>query len=563
MDVVVPDLGDIETVEVIELCASVGAEVRENDVLIVIESDKASMEIPSPIAGTLKAFSVKIGDEIKQGDVIASVMGMAQGADAPDGQVASGSTGTTAPDQSVQTQSPAQPVADVSHVARESGGDGETSADAVQLEVLVPDLGEATGVVVIEVMVALGDRVEANDLLVVLESDKASMEITAEQAGEVLSLAVEVGQEIEQGSLIATLAVTPDQKEVHLPGPSQPTQAQSNAPPDLAEQPPPGEPSALAEAPEAVPELQQKAAARVYAGPAVRRLARELGVSLEQVAGSGNRGRITKDDIKAHVKQRLLSAPMASNAAPSPTGWPHVPAVDFAKFGPIEMVPLTRIQQHGATNLHRSWVNLPHVTAHDEVDISDLEDFRQSLRVEAQARGVKVTTLAFLIKACCKALAAHPQFNASLHEDGQQLVLKRYINIGLAVDTSQGLVVPVIKSADAKSIWELSVEIAELADKAREKKLAPDEMQGGTFSISSLGALGGTGFTPIVNAPEVAILGVAKLQTKPLWQGEQFVPRKVLPLSLSYDHRVINGADGGRFMGNITTALNDVRRLAL
>jgi pyruvate dehydrogenase E2 component (dihydrolipoamide acetyltransferase) len=300
--------------------------------------------------------------------------------------------------------------------------------------------------------------------------------------------------------------------------------------------------------------------AKVYAGPATRRLARELGVSLVEVKGTGSRQRITKDDVKAYVKQQMAAGKPAAHTA---AGLPQVAEIDFAKFGPVETVALTRIQQRGADNLHRSWVNLPHVTQHDETDITDLEAFRQSLKQDAERKGVKITPLAFIIKACCHALLEFPNFNASLHADRKQLVLKQYINVGMAVDTPEGLVVPVIKAANEKSIWQLSAEIAELSDKARNKKLAMDDLQGGTFSVSSLGALGGTGFTPIINAPEVAILGVSKLQTKPLWDGERFVPRKVLPLSLSYDHRVINGADGGRFMNYLTTVLADIRRLAL
>jgi len=281
---------------------------------------------------------------------------------------------------------------------------------------------------------------------------------------------------------------------------------------------------------------------------------------MNQVQGTGNRNRITKDDVKAFVKSTLAQGTVASGPS---GGLPEVAVIDYTKFGTVSLVPLTRIQQRGADNLHRSWVNLPHVTQHDEADITDLEAFRQSLKAEAQQKEIKLTPLAFIIKACCHGLREYPMFNSSLHADRQQLVVKDYINIGMAVDTPEGLVVPVIRQADEKNVWQLSVEIAELSEKARNKKLAMDDVQGGTFSVSSLGALGGTGFTPIVNAPEVAILGVSRLQTKPLWDGETFVPRQVLPLSLSYDHRVINGADGGRFMVYLTRVLNDIRRLAL
>ncbi|MGK0223680.1 MAG: pyruvate dehydrogenase E2 component (dihydrolipoamide acetyltransferase), partial [Limisphaerales bacterium] len=300
------------------------------------------------------------------------------------------------------------------------------------------------------------------------------------------------------------------------------------------------------------------ASSQVYAGPATRRLARELGVDLSQVEGSGQRKRIVKDDVKAFVKNQLTQ-----KASVTGVGLPAVASIDFAKFGEVELVKLSRIRQRGADNLHRSWVNLPHVTQHDEADISDLEDFRKALKSQAEERGVRLTPLAFIVKTVCKALQEHPEFNSSLHDDRQHLVVKNYINIGMAVDTPEGLVVPVIRGADSKDIWTLCEDIASLSEKARTKKLGLDDLSGGTFTISSLGSLGGTGFTPIVNAPEVAILGVAKMAIKPVWRDESFEPRKMLPLSLSYDHRVINGADGGRFMQRLTQLLGDIRHLAL
>jgi pyruvate dehydrogenase E2 component (dihydrolipoamide acetyltransferase) len=291
----------------------------------------------------------------------------------------------------------------------------------------------------------------------------------------------------------------------------------------------------------------------------VRRLARELGVALAQVPGSGLRGRIVKDDVKTFVKSRLSAPPAAASGG----GLPRVPEIDFSRFGPIETVPLSRIRARGAENLHRSWVNVPHVTQHDEVDVTDLESFRKSLKAEAEAQGVKLTLVAFLIKACCQALAEFPTMNASLDPEARNYILKRYCHIGIAVDTEEGLVVPVIRDANRKGIWELARELAELSEKARNRKLTPADHQGGTFSITSLGALGGTGFTPIINAPEVAILGVARLATRPQWDGGAFVPRAMLPLSLSYDHRAINGAEAARFVGRLAQLLGDIRRLAL
>ena len=562
MDITIPGLGDIDEVEVIELCVEVGDIVEENDTILVIESDKASMDVPSPGAGTVASIEVAIGDMVAEGTLIAKL----SDDDNSDATAKQSAEPSSEPSSEPEVETVAAPI---ENVPEAPPAPAPTPNQAQNVEVLVPDIGDANGVVVIEIAVAQGDVVAVDDLLVVLESDKASMEITAEQAGTVVAVAVSEDQEVEQGSHIVTLAVTDnaiastpsaaqdvatDISPVTAPQPTTQSSTQSK----MAAAPESSTTPAAAESTDAT----QSATPEVYAGPAVRKLARELGADLTSVKGSGNRGRITKDDVKAHVKTLLKNAksPTATNTG---SGIPPIPAVDFSKFGETELKDLTRIQQRGAENLHRSWVNLPHVTQHDEADITDMEAFRKSLKTEAESKGVRVTPLAFLVKACCAGLREYPNFNSSLAENHQQLILKKYINIGMAVDTPDGLVVPVIKDADQKSIWELSEDIANLSEKARTKKLAMDDLQGGTFSISSLGALGGTGFTPIVNAPEVAILGVAKLQTKPVWDGEAFVPRKMLPLSLSYDHRVINGADGGRFMQFLTSVLSDVRRLAL
>ncbi len=540
MDITIPNLGDIDEVEVIELCVSPGDRVAQEDAVIVIESDKASMEIPAPAAGVIEAFTVAVGDQVKEGDVIATL---------------SSADGEAAPPAAPRVEEAAEQEMAEPAAPEPTAVAASAATEAAEVEVLVPDIGDATGVVVIEVAIKEGDEVAVDDLLVVLESDKASMEIAAEQAGKIVKVAVQVDQEVEQGTHIATLLVAGSAKQDAPPTAAAPAAAPP-APPSREAQPLSAAPAPQVAAGDAL-EPDVARGAKVYAGPAVRRLARELGVDLTGVKGTGNRNRITKDDVKAHVKTRLSEAPAGGG------GLPQVATVDFARFGEIEVVGLSRIRQRGADNLHRSWVNLPHVTQHDEADVTDLEAFRQSLKQEAERKGVKVTPLPFLIKACCAALAEFPEMNASLHPDGKQLVLKKYMNIGMAVDTPEGLVVPVIRDANRKSIWELSAEVLDLSEKARDKKLGIDDLQGGTFSISSLGALGGTGFTPIVNAPEVAILGVARMQTKPVWDGEQFQPRQVLPLSLSYDHRVINGADGGRFMVYLTRLLSDLRRLAL
>lgn len=475
-------------------------------------------------------------------------------------------------------------------------------------DICIPDIGGADAVEVIEILVAPGQSVTADDPIIVIESDKATMEVPAGQAGVIEAITVTLGDQVREGQVIARLvagaaSAAPASTSAAPASASAPEApptvgaADASAPaavatdaaasgPAVASEPvatgvvPPTRPAAsgapvsraraevaalLADAERAVAEgprnssVSDEPRPAVYAGPAVRRLARELGVTLEAVAASGLRGRIVKDDVKAFVKQQLSQPPAAAGGA----GLPALPAVDFSRFGPIEVVPLSRIRARGADNLHRSWVNIPHVTQHDDADVTDLESFRKSLKAEAERRGVKLTLLPFLIKACCHALAEFPVFNASLDPEARNFIMKGYCNVGIAVDTDEGLLVPVIRDANQKGIWTLAAEAAALADKARQRKLGPNDMQGGTFSISSLGALGGTGFTPIINAPEVAILGVARLTKRPVWDGAAFAPRDCLPLSLSYDHRAINGAEAARFVSRLTELLGDIRRLVL
>ena len=539
-EITVPNLGDIDEVEVIEICVAVGDEVTAEDTLIVIESDKASMDVPAGVAGTVTSIAVELGDMVSEGTVIGAV-NAEEASTASDADAESGSEAEIEP-QSPETES---------EIVAEQAAPASQSSQS--LDVLVPDIGEATNVVVIEVAIQAGQQVDVNDLLVVLESDKASMEISAEHAGEIQEVCVKEDDEVEKGTVIARI-LTASNAPVEAPSaPESAPVAQDSKP-----EPEPQLEKEEVAAPVAKPTEPPASKTAVYAGPATRRLARELGVDLSEVSGTGQRGRIVKDDVKAFVKEAMTAEGKGSGH-----GLPAVPTVDFAKFGPVRSEPLTRIRQRGAINLHTSWVNLPHVTQHDEADVTDLEAFRGELKAEAEARGVRVTPLSFIVKACCRALAENPEFNSSLHPNGQELIVKEYFNIGMAVDTPEGLVVPVIRDADKKDIWALSEEISSLAQKARDKKLGLDDLSGGTFSISSLGALGGTGFTPIVNAPEVAILGVSRLATKPVWNGSEFLPRKILPLSLSYDHRVINGADGGRFMVRLTELLGDLRRLAI
>ena len=447
------------------------------------------------------------------------------------------------------------------------------------MDVRIPDIGDAQDVEVIELCVAPGDTVAMNDALIVIESDKASMEVPAPAAGTVQEVLVSLGDLVNEGDAIVVLdavegtaeaagrvasasekvgeaaAAVADERKAGAEsgGPEKLIgeldqlieSADAGARPEHVP-PPPGVP---------VPDPQPSVGARVYAGPAVRRLARELGVDLAQVPGSGGNGRIVKDDVKAFVKQSMTSPAASAIAA--------VPVIDFTRFGEVEEVPLSRVQARGAANLASSWAQVVHVTQHDEGDVTDLESFRASLKAEAEARGTRLTPLPLIMRACTRVLTDFPRFNASLNPQVNALIVKRYMHIGFAVDTAAGLVVPVIRDANAKGVWELAEEIERLSEAARANRLKPDEIQGGCFTISSLGAIGGTGFTPVVNAPEVAILGVARLATKPVWNGEAFTSRKLLPLSLSYDHRAINGAEAGRFMAALTTLLADFRRFAL
>ena len=456
---------------------------------------------------------------------------------------------------------PSSAATEVSVAAVSTDAGSEKSQGHQTVEIQVPDLGDIEQVEVIEVAVTAGAAVSPGDLLVVLESDKASMEIPAEISGTLLEVCVSEGDQVSAGSLLATAQI--ETADEAVPPPVQATdpapQAAAGVPAQAA--PPLSRPKAAAPTQQTIAEAKSSGDVVVYAGPATRRLAREIGVPLAQVMGTGNRGRVTKDDVKAWAKARLNEP--ASVAGPGSVGLPALPTVDFGKFGEIEEVPLSRIQKQVAVNMHRSWVNIPHVTQHAEANIADLEVFRQTMKAEAQARGVKLSPLPFIIKAVCHTLQTHPKLNGSVSANGEHLVLKSYINVGIAVDTPDGLVVPVIRGADQLGIWALAEKAQELAEKARSKKLALDDLSGGSFTISSLGALGGTGFTPIINAPEVAILGVGKSVVKPTWQNDGFAPSLHLPLSLSYDHRVINGTDGGQFMVTLTELLGDIRRLAL
>lgn len=532
----VPNLGDSKDVEVIEILVTVGQSVSENESLMVLESDKAAMEIPSPASGVIKSISLKLGDQVSEGDeiLVMEVEGAAVSAATPEPAPAKQEAPAAAP---APTPAPAAAAA--------------ASVETIE----VPDLGGDSDVEVIEVHVAVGDTIKAEDSLITLESDKAAMEVPAPKGGEVKALKLKVGDKVSKGSAILELLVSAGEAAPAKPAAAaaQPESAQKAAPAPAAPAAAPAPVAPAAAAPAA------NSGAEVYAGPAVRKLARELGVELTQVTGSGAKNRILKEDIHAYVKSRL----QAPAAAVGGGVLPAVPDIDFSQFGEIEQVPMSKLHKVTAANMQRNWSVVPHVTQFNEADITDLEKFRAELKSEADRKGVKLTFLPFLLKACARVLAEYPQFNVSLHSSGEYLIQKRYVHIGVAVATEAGLMVPVIRDVDKKSIWELAAEVITLSDKAKSRRLSKEEMQGACFTISSLGALGGTGFTPIVNAPEVAILGVSKTQVKPVYVNGQFEPRQMLPLALSYDHRAVNGVDGGLFVTYLAKLLGDLRLLAL
>ncbi|WP_299236954.1 pyruvate dehydrogenase complex dihydrolipoyllysine-residue acetyltransferase [uncultured Halomonas sp.] len=549
VDITVPDLGGDSDVEVIDVAVSEGDEIDLEAPLITLESDKASMDVPSPHQGKVVSLTVKEGDTVSEGDVIGTM------------EIA-GEAGDAAADSSRD----ATPTAAASETAEEPEESEEqaSSGEPERQEVRVPDLGGASDVPIIEVAVAAGDEVEEEAPLITLESDKASMDVPSPFKGKLVELVVKEGDSVSEGDLIgyietAAAKPTASQASRKSPEPSRSESPKAEKPATTA----PGTPSPEAE----MAAHQPRDGKLVHAGPAVRMLARELGVDLALVKPSGPKKRVLKEDVHAYVKQVMANQGKAEAGSAAPaaagSGIPPIPDQDFSQFGEVEEKPMGRLMKMGATNLHRSWVNLPHVTQFDEADITELEAFRKSMKAEAEAQGAKLTPLPFLIKACAFALRQYPQFNVSLKSDGETLVHKKYVHIGIAVDTPDGLMVPVIRNADQKSLIDLAKESVELAGKAQSKKLKREEMTGGCFTISSLGSIGGTAFTPIVNAPEVAILGVSKASMKPVWDGASFQPRLMMPLSLSYDHRAVNGADAARFTALLGQLLTDIRRLLL
>ncbi len=527
IEIKVPDIGDYKDVPVIEVLVKPGDQVEKEQSIVVLESDKATMDVPSSHSGVVKEVKVKIGDSLSQGSVV------------------------------ITLEEGAAPVA--TPVQASSAAPASASASAsTPIEIKVPDIGDYKGVPVIEILVKPGDKIEKEQSIVVLESDKATMDVPSSHSGVVKDVKVKIGDNLSEGSVVLTLEG----------GSSESMPAAVATPPSPAIKPAAVEPPVV-RAP-APPPLSNPApvvdASLSHASPSVRKFARELGVTIHQVKGSGQKGRITQEDVQAFVKAAMsggAGSPAAASSGGSLGGLNLIPwpKVDFTKFGEIELQPLNRIKKMTAANLGRNWVMIPAVTYHEDADVTDLEAFRVETNKDNEKKGVKITMLAFLMKAAVAALKKYPEFNSSL--DGDDLILKKYFNIGFAADTPTGLVVPVIKNVDKKGIFEIAKETSELAALARDGKLKPDQMQGASFTISSLGGIGGTYFSPIVNAPEVAILGVSKAAMKPVWDGKQFVPRLICPLSLSADHRVIDGALATRFNLYIAQLLADFRRATL
>ena len=538
-----PDIGSSDEVEVIEISVQPGDLVEVETTLIVLESDKASMDIPSPVAGVIRKILINEGDKVATGAPIFEI-------DVTDAAEPEAEPVEAKPE-------PAKAAEPVIAAAEEPAAGG-----IERLEIRVPDIGTDEAVEIVELAASIGDALAVEDALITLETDKATMDVPSPYAGKLVELVVKEGDKVSKGDLIGYIEAVGASAPVAETNPAAAASTASAAPEIVSSIPavqPANQTAALPASGGA-----SATSGKVHAGPAVRMLARELGVDLTQVVGSAPKGRIVKEDLQNFVK-RVMQQTKATGgtAAAGGAGIPPIPVQDFSQFGAVEEKPMGRLLKAGAVNLHRSWLNVPHVTQFDEADITDLEDFRKSVKAEAEKQGARLTPLPFMIKACALALKAFPQFNVSLGAAGDTLIWKDYINIGFAVDTPDGLLVVVVKDADKKSVYELARESSDLAARAQKKQLKGDDMKGGCFTISSLGSIGGTAFTPIVNAPEVAILGVSRASMKPVWDGKAFLPRLMLPLSLSYDHRAINGADAARFTAYLAQQLSDIRKMLL
>ena len=571
-DIFIPDLGGDTDVDLIEVMVNVGDVVEVEDGLITLETEKASMDVPTTHAGVIKEILVEVGAKVNSGDLIARIEIEDEAAAtveevtaAAPAAVSESPVAVEEVSSTVDSNEPMDLKSAEAELQAISASNAEISCQFVNEqticsvieEVFIPDLGGDKDVDLIDIMVSVGDVVEFDDGLVTLETEKASMDVPAPFAGEILEILVEVGAKVNTGDLIAKMVKTVVM-ENKLPtattiAAKTEVKQEEKAPVTIQE-------VAATSASEATAVLTEKSA-KVYASPSVRRLAREFGVDLGFVKGTGRKNRIIKEDVRNYVKEQLNKPAVAAGGTGLGFNFPELKEIDFSKFGDIETIELSRIQKISGPSLHRNWVSMPHVTQFDEADITEMEAFRKEQN--AIADGFKLSPLVFVVKAVAKALALYPKFNASLTSDGQSLVMKKYFNIAIAVDTPNGLVVPVIKDVDKKGFKEIAIEMAEISAKARDGKLKAPDMQGASFTISSLGGIGGTYFTPIINAPEVAILGLSKADIKPVWDGENFQPRLTLPLSLSYDHKVIDGADGARFTSTLSKLLSDIRLLSL
>ncbi|NWO04647.1 MAG: dihydrolipoyllysine-residue acetyltransferase [Alteromonadaceae bacterium] len=571
-EIKVPDLGGADEVEIIEVSVSEGDSVEAEDPILTLESDKASVELPSPAAGKITKITAKVGDKVKEGDVVGMIeAGEASGDEGDSGEADASDSAEEASSDSGDDKAASEDAEEAEKDASEPKDDkpaAKKGGGSRQETVKVPNLDGFDDVPVIEINVAEGDTVSEEDPLVTVESDKATMEIPSPYAGKIIKLLVKEGDKLSEGNDLLEMSVEgeggDEEEETSESSAQASEQAESSdAASKSKEEPAESQPSEPASGPGSMYE-PPAAGTKVHAGPAVRKLARELGADLARVKGSGPKHRILKDDVQDYVKSQLQQTQQGGAvAATGGAGIPGVKLPDFSQFGEVERESMSRMMAATAVNMQRSWLNVPHVTQFDEADITEMESFRKAQKAAGEKKGIKMTPLPFLLKACAAALAELPQFNVSLDMERKEVVRKKYIHIGIAVDTPHGLMVPVLRDVDQKGLWELAAESAELAQKARDKQLKPAEMQGACFTITSLGGIGGTAFTPIVNTPEVAILGVSKAAMKPVWDGEDFQPRLMLPLSLSYDHRAVNGADAARFTNLLTQLLGDIRTLLL
>jgi pyruvate dehydrogenase E2 component (dihydrolipoamide acetyltransferase) len=557
-DIELPDIGDFDSIDVIDVLIKPGDTIKKEDSVIVLESDKATMEIPSPESGTVDEVKVKVGDKISKGHIIFSLQ-------AEENEVQNNSVPETEPDHKPEPEHEKEPTSEIQPESKPETATETPEADQTSTntkEILLPDIGDFDTVDVIEIHVKPGDKINVEDPIITLESEKASMEIPSPDAGTVKEIKVSIGDKISKGATIILLTVDSTKITKTEATTTQKTESEiveesdSDSPLELTQ------PLPAPTIPRTAEKVRGSRSAKALASPAVRKLARELGVDLGLVTGTGPRKRILKEDVKDYTKSVL-----SGSSDKATFGLPEIPAVDFSKFGKTELKLLSKIQKLTGQHLQRAWLTIPQVTQFDEADITDLEDFRKSKKQEAKDKGTNLTLVTFLVKAAVVALKKYPEFNSSLTSDGEALVLKNYFHIGIAVNTDNGLVVPVIRNADLKGLFDIALEITELSNKATQGKLKPDEMRGGCFSISSLGSIGGTGFTPIVNVPEVAIMGVSKSSIKPVYvengEGGQFEPRLILPFSVSYDHRVIDGVAAARFAGFLKEILSDIRQILL